>query len=103
MICQQSNVLGGKPDHNVAIYTYDEGPQVYRFYNVHAGNSASGTIAIVGDTVTYPFSFNDGGKTVDILTTNVWKSPTEYAWRTEYSIDGKKTWTLMASGTSTKT
>jgi hypothetical protein len=102
MICQQSNVLGGKEDHAVAVYTYDDGVQHYRFYNMHPRNSSSGTITIAGDTVSYPFSFDDGGKTVDIRTLNVWTSPNAYTWKTEYSTDGKKTWALMASGTSTK-
>jgi hypothetical protein len=102
MICQQSVAVGGKSDHDVAIYSYDDATSAYRFYNVHAGSSTSATITIAGEMVTYPFSFTDKGKTVSIRTLNVWKNPNAYDWRSEFSTDDGKTWTLMASGTSTR-
>jgi hypothetical protein len=103
MICQQNVTLSGKTDHDVTIYAYDESKQAYRFYNIHAGDSTSTTITVNGDTVTYPFTFTDGGQSVQIRTINAWKGSSYYDWRTEYSNDNGATWTPMASGTSQKT
>jgi hypothetical protein len=103
MICQQSVTLSDKADHDVTVYSYDDAKQAYRFYNIHAGDSTSATITVNGDTVTYPFTFTDGGQTVQIQTVNVWKGSTFYNWRTEYSTDNGATWTPMASGISQKT
>ncbi|HEY3675301.1 MAG TPA: hypothetical protein VGK84_04870 [Candidatus Tumulicola sp.] len=103
MICQQNVTLSGKTDHDVTVYSYDDAKQAYRFYNVHAADSTATSITVNGDTITYPFSFTgDGGQTVEIRTTNVWKGSTFYDWRTEYSTDNGATWTPMASGTSQK-
>ena len=102
MICQQRVIMNGKPDDDIAIYTYDQAAQAYHFYNVRPTQSTSITITIAGDTITYPFSFTDQGKTVMVRTLNLWKNPSLYTWRTEYSLDGGATWKLMASGTSRK-
>lgn len=100
MICQQVAMLGGKRDDDVAIYSYDDASSAYRFYNVHASRVTSSVITVNGNTVAYPFTFDDKGKSVTIRTLNVWDNPNLYDWRTEYSADGGKTWTLMAKGTS---
>lgn len=102
MICQQSVTLNGRHDTDLGIYTYDAAGSAYRFYNVHASRTTSATIAVNGDTIAYPFTFNDNGKSVTIRTMNVWKSPTMYTWRTEFSTDGGATWALMGSGVSQK-
>ena len=103
MICQQNNVLAGKQDDDVAIYSYDDAAQAYKFYSVRPSRSTTATIAIDKDTVTYPFSFTNNGETVSIRTLNTFTSPDFYNWRSEFSIDLGKTWTLMASGTSQRT
>jgi hypothetical protein len=102
MICQQSANLNGTHDSALGIYSYDSTAQAYRFDNVHTARSTSTTVTVDGDTVTYPFTFSDNGKSVTIRTLNVWKSPTMYTWRTEYSTDGGATWSLMGSGVSQK-
>jgi hypothetical protein len=103
MICQQNNVLGGKQDDDVAIYSYDEAAQAYKFYSIRPSRSTTATITIDKDSVTYPFSFTNNGETVSIRTLNTFTSPDFYNWRSEYSTDLGKTWTLMASGTSQRT
>jgi len=103
MICQQSNVLAGKQDDDVAIYSYDDASQAYKFYSVRASRSTTATITIDKNTVTYPFSFTNNGETVSIRTLNEWTGPDSYTWRSEFSTDLGKTWTLMASGTSQRT
>lgn len=100
MICQQSVMMAGKRDDDVAIYSYDDDAAAYRFFNIRPGRITSTTITVNGDTVTYPFKFTDKGKNVTIRTLNVWKTPDLYTWRTEYSTNDGTTWTLMASGTS---
>lgn len=103
LICQQNNVLAGKPDDDVAIYSYDDAAQAYKFYSVRPARSTTATITIDRDTVTYPFSFTNNGETVSIRTLNTFTSPDFYNWRSEFSTDLGKTWTLMASGTSQRT
>ncbi|MBV9719408.1 MAG: hypothetical protein JOZ77_08810 [Candidatus Eremiobacteraeota bacterium] len=102
MICQQRVLLNGKPDADVAVYTYDPTQSAYRFYNVRPAQSTSATITIDGNRIVYPFSFTDHGKNVTIRTLNVWENANTYKWRTEYSTDGGAHWTLMASGISRK-
>ncbi len=94
--------MNGANDDDLGIYTYDRAGGVYRFYNVHASRTTSMDITVNGNTIAYPYSFTDKGGNVTIRTLNVWANPSLYNWRTEYSTDGGKTWTLMASGASQK-
>jgi hypothetical protein len=100
MICQQSATMAGKRDDDVAIYSYDDAAAAYRFFNIRPGRITTLTITVDGNTVTYPSTFTDKGKTVTIRTLNVWKTHDLYTWRTEYTTNGGATWTQMASGTS---
>jgi hypothetical protein len=70
---------------------------------VRPSRSTTATITIDKDNVTYPFSFTNNGETVSIRTLNTFTSPDFYNWRSEFSTDLGKTWTLMASGTSQRT
>jgi hypothetical protein len=101
MICQQAVNMGGKADDDLGIYSYDESAG-YRFFNVRPARISSTIITVSGETITYPFTFTDKGQNVTIRTLNVWKNPSFYTWRTEYTTDGGKNWKLMASGTSQK-
>jgi hypothetical protein len=100
MICQQSISMNDTHDNELGIYSYDTTTASYRFYAVRPSQTTSETITIAGNTITYPFSFEENGKAVTIRTVNVWQSADLYNWRTEYSVDGGATWTLMASGTT---
>src|SRR5579871_3743796 len=64
MICSQSVTMNGKRDDDVAIYSYDDAAGAYNFFNIRPARITSTTIAIDGNTVTYPFSFTDKGKKV---------------------------------------
>ena len=101
LICQQSVTLNGTPIHDVAIYTYDDATKTYHYYNVNVTRGDGAQIAVDGDTITYAGSFMDGSKRVLTRTLNVWVSPQRYTWRSEYSADDGKSWTLTASGVST--
>ena len=100
MLCQQVVSMAGQRDDDLGIYTYDETADSYRFFNIHPAHVTTTLITVYGDTITYPFSFTDKGKNVTIRTLNVWKKASFYTWRTDYTTDGGKTWTPMASGTS---
>lgn len=100
MICQQRVSDNGDVETDVAIYTYDDAAKVYRFSNIQRQHTTSMTITVAGNTITYPLAFVDNGKNVSIRTLNVWDNPKLYHWRTEYSLDGGTTWSLMASGTA---
>lgn len=100
MICQQSVTMNGAPDSDLGIYTYDATANVYHFYNVHQSRTTTSNIIVDGNTITYPFSFTAGGKSVVIRTLNIWQNADSYLWRTEYSTDNGATWSLMGSGKS---
>ncbi|HEY5425494.1 MAG TPA: hypothetical protein VIJ77_02995 [Candidatus Tumulicola sp.] len=103
VICQQHVVMNGKSTDDVAVYTYDAAAQKYHFYNIGPARANATELTVAGDTMTYSDSFTDGSKHVSTRTLNVWSSPKSYTWRAEYSLDGGATWTLMGSGTATRT
>ena len=100
LICQQTVFVNAKPTHDVAIYTYDDATQAYKFYNAGIDRVGSAALSVDATTITYNGSFDDGAKHVLTRTSNVWESPYAYAWRAEYSLDGGVHWTLMGSGRS---
>ena len=102
LICQQSVMLDGKPDHDVAIYTYDAATGKYHFYSIGVARANTTTLTVSGNTITYSDSFTDGSKHVLTRTLNVWDAPQSYAWRSEYSLDGGTHWLPMGSGRSTR-
>ena len=98
LLCQQTVLMNAKPDHGLAIYTYDDATSAYKFYNLDVSRMGSTALTVDATSITYNGSFDDGSKHVLTRTTNVWDSPHGYAWRAEYSLDGGKTWVLMGSG-----
>ncbi len=102
LICQQSVMLGGKHESDVAIYTYDDATGKYHFYSIGVARANSTAMAVSGTTIAYNDSFTDGAKHVLTRTLNVWDAPDSYAWRTEYSLDAGAHWILMGSGRSTR-
>jgi len=100
LLCQQHVVLDGKLTDDVAIYTYDDATQAYRFYNVGTARENSTQIDVSANGITYDGEFTDGAKRVLTRTRNVWESARAYSWRAEYSLDGGTTWVLMGSGRS---
>ncbi len=100
LLCQQTVLMNGKPDHGVAIYTYDDATSAYKFYNVGINRMGSTGMSVDAKSITYDGSFDDAAKHVLTRTTNVWESPRAYAWRAEYSLDAGKTWVLMGAGKS---
>ncbi len=102
MICRQEVTTATKTEHDLGIYTYDDAASAYRFYSVRRSAANAVTISVVGDTITYSNTFDDGGKRVTIRTLNIWESANRYRWRSEYSTDAGATWTLMGSGAANR-
>jgi hypothetical protein len=102
LMCRQSVTTGKGDQHDVAIYTYDPASKQYRFYTVSRSAANGSTIVVTPTEISYPSTFTDGNKTVMQRTVNDWQSPSRYTWRSEYSLDGGKTWVLMGSGIATK-
>lgn len=99
MICQQSVSVNDEHDSDMAIFTYDDSAKTYRFYAIRPAGAASLPVTVEANSTTFPISFTNQGKKVLLRTVNVWDNPRLYRWRTEYSTDEGKTWTLMGSGT----
>lgn len=102
LVCRQSVTTDKGQQHDVAIYTYDPASKHYRFYTVSRTAANGSTIVVTPTEISYPGTFTDGTKTVTQRTLNDWQSPERYTWRSEYSLDGGKTWVLMGSGIATK-
>lgn len=82
------------------VFTYDAAKNVYATYPVPADGSkaGSGKLLIEGDTWTFPWQDEDGGKPVYFRVVNVWKSPDTIEYRQEFSRDNAQ-WTQTAKGT----
>ncbi|HEV7179506.1 MAG TPA: hypothetical protein VGN11_06520 [Candidatus Baltobacteraceae bacterium] len=102
VICQQRVVMNGKPSSDVSVYAYDEAAKKYHFYNIGVASANGTQLRVDARSMTYTDTFTDGAKHVTTRTLNVWENPGRYTWRSEYSLDGGATWTLMGSGTATK-
>lgn len=102
LMCRQSVTTDKADQHDVAIYTYDPASKNYRFYTVSRTAANGATIVVTPTEISYPARFTDAGKTVMQRTVNAWQSPVRYTWRSEYSLDGGKTWVLMGSGIATR-
>jgi hypothetical protein len=100
VICQQAVVFNGALSHDIAIYSYDPVAKRYNFHNIGLSNASDSTIDVTKKTITYPSSFKDHGHTVTMRTVNIWDSQELYDFRTEFSVDGGKHWTMMLSGSS---
>lgn len=102
VICQQRVVLNGKTTSDVAVYTYDAAAKTYHFYTIGVASANGTKLNVDANTMTYTDTFTDGTKRVATRTLNIWENPARYAWRSEFSLDGGTTWTLMGSGTASK-
>lgn len=100
VVCDQENLVAGRPDRAITVYGYAPGQQKYTFANIPADGSAPRTPALTvdGDTWTYSNSFTKDGKTTMFRTVNTWKGNDQVDFRGEYSIDDGATWTTMVSG-----
>jgi hypothetical protein len=102
VICDLDINFGGNPMHDLSIYTFDPKTSRFYFYGVSLGteNPRSPALDIRenGERWTYSSTAEIKGKTVQFRTTNQFRDNDHVEWRSEYSVDGGKTWTRTGEG-----
>jgi hypothetical protein len=103
MICDQMVERRDGKHNSLSVYTYDPGTKQYKFFGLDK-DARPRTVILTweGNTLTYPGEFDDNGKKVQMRTLNEVVSPEYYTYRTEFSLDDGKTWTVMNEGKSTR-
>ncbi|MGH8378473.1 MAG: hypothetical protein ACRER7_05915, partial [Gammaproteobacteria bacterium] len=86
------------------VYTYDAKSCLYHVQSVPLGGDdpgPAGTLIIKGNVWTFPWEYQDQGKTVYFRVVNVFMTPNTIEYRQEFSTD-KVHWTVMAKGHEVK-
>ena len=98
--CEQ--VVDGKPVALV-VFLQDKGHGGYVTHAIPAdgGRASDGTLEIRGNRWTFPWQFDDHGKTIHARVVNVFHGRDAIDFRQEYSADGEH-WTAMATGHETR-
>lgn len=98
--CEQ--VVDGKPAALV-VFLRGKGSGHYVTHAIPAdgGHANDGTLEIQGDRWTFPWQFDDHGKTIHARVVNVFDGHDAIDFRQEYSADGVH-WTAMATGRETR-
>lgn len=99
LVCAQDFTAAQGSGRALAIFTRKG--NAYRFTGVDAdGTPRTVDLAVTGQgDVIWNSTFDDkSGKHVTMRTVNTFPTPGVENWRTEYSLDGGKTWTAMAAG-----
>ncbi|MDE1886652.1 MAG: hypothetical protein KGI32_00785 [Gammaproteobacteria bacterium] len=92
--------VNGKPAPVLSVYTYDSKAGVYRVSSVPVNGDdpgPAGQLIIKGNVWTFPWEYNNKGKTVYFRVVNVFTTPKTIEYRRKYSTD-KIHWTVMARG-----
>ncbi|MGH8362503.1 MAG: hypothetical protein ACRESQ_04025 [Gammaproteobacteria bacterium] len=93
-------IVNGKPALVLSVYTYDAKAGLYHVQSVPLGGDdpgPAGTLIIKGNVWTFPWEYQDKGKTVYFRVVNVFMTPNTIEYRQEFSTD-KVHWTVMAKG-----
>jgi len=102
VICDQDIIFGGKPMHDLSIYTFDFKSNRFYFYGISLGDEKPRSTALDisenGNRWTYSSTDDIKGKAVQFRTTNQFHGNDHIEWWTEYSVDGGKTWTKTGGG-----
>ena len=99
--CHQ--IVNGK-SAALIVFTYDAKHKLYHNYAIPAGGGKAypgGELFIKGNVWTFPWKYEDKGKTVYFHNINVFTAPNTIEYRIEYSTD-RAHWTLMAKGREIK-
>jgi hypothetical protein len=99
LVCAQDFTGPQGAGHGLSIFT--RSGSAYRFTGVDPDGKPRQIDLVVTDKgdVIWNSSFDDkSGKHVVMRTVNTFPSPGVEDWRTEYSLDGGKSWTRMADG-----
>jgi hypothetical protein len=101
VVCDQDVNFGGRPMHDLTIYTFDPQTSRFYFYRVSRNEKPRSTaldISENGERWTYSSTADIKDKSVQFRTTNQFHGNDHVEWWSEYSIDGGKNWTKTGSG-----
>lgn len=103
LLCEQKVKLPDREQRQLTVYSYSSADKVYRYSTFSDPGAApsSGRLEINGAIWTYHFSFENGGKTMQIRTTNEFTNPSTEIFKVESSGDGVN-WTPMMQGSGHK-
>jgi len=103
LVCEQTVKLPDPQQRQLTVYSYSSADKVYRYATFSDPGAApsSGTLEINGTVWTYHFSFENGGKTTQIRTTNEFTNPSTEIFKVESSADGMN-WTPIMQGSGHK-
>lgn len=97
--CEQ--VVDGKPMALLVYLHQTGGHYVTHVVPADGGAAHDGILLIEGNRWTFPWQFDDHGKTVHERVVNVFDGSDAIAFRQEYSLDGVH-WKAMATGRETR-
>lgn len=97
LICQQAFVARGQSDSEIAVYTWNPLTRSYAFYSIGRSHEVGLTISVGPHTVTY-LNTSARPRKVTFRTLNLFDSPNQYRFETQYSLDGGRSWHTMLRG-----
>lgn len=100
LVCEQSITTAAGDHRQLTIYSYNAKDNAYTYVTIAdpGAKPTSGKVEIKGNVWTYPFSFENNGKTVQIRTTNEFTDPRTEVFKTESSDDGGVSWKMALEG-----
>lgn len=104
LVCEQSISMAAGDHRQLTVYSYNLKESAYSYVTIAdpGAKPISGKLEIKGNVWTYPFSFENNGKTIQIRTTNEFTDPRTEVYKTESSADGGATWKTVLQGTAHK-
>ena len=100
LVCEQSITTAAGDHRQLTIYSYNAKDNAYTYVTISdpGAKPTSGKVEIKGNIWTYPFSFENNGKTVQIRTTNEFTDARTNIYKSESSDDGGVTWKTVLKG-----
>lgn len=104
LVCEQAITMAGGEHRQLTVYSYNPKDSSYSYVTLAdpGAKPTSGKIEIKGNVWTYPFSFENNGKTVQIRTTNEFTDAHTEVYKTESSDDGGGSWKTILQGAAHK-
>jgi hypothetical protein len=104
LVCEQSISMAAGDHRQLTVYSYNPKESTYSYVTIAdpGAKPTSGRMEIKGNVWTYPFSFENNGKTIQIRTTNEFIDSRTEVYKTESSDDGGASWKTILQGTAHK-